>query len=458
MSNKIEILLQNQDEYFRSHETLNLQFRLKKLRELKQNISRLEPEILKALNTDLGKSEFEAFSTEIGMVQHELSLLIKKLKKWAHPKKVPTPLIAFPSKSYIYKQPFGKILVISPFNYPFSLAIMPLAAAVSAGNVVVLKPSEYTTATSAVLEKLIIDTFEREHVAIVQGGIDENKILLAQRWDKIFFTGSTKVGRIVLEAATKHLTPVVLELGGKNPAVVDKDAKLKVAARRIVWGKLINAGQTCIAPDYLFIHEDIKDAFLKQIVTAIKEAVSDNPKTSSDYASIINDDAIKRLKTLLQDSEVYYGGEVDATKHYFGPTILNDVKPSSNVMQSEIFGPILPVLYFKELREVIDFVNHGEKPLAAYYFGENKQQQNTFLNNTFSGDAGINELIMHFTNLNLPFGGVGYSGMGSYHGKRSFDVFSHERSVIKTTTKVDLPLRYSPAKDWVLKVLRLILK
>ncbi len=458
MSNKIEDLLLKQDDYFRSHATLNLQFRLSKLKKLKENISKLEPEILKALNNDLGKSEFEAFSTEVGMVQHELSQQIKKLKRWARPQKVSTPIIAFPAKSYIQKQPFGKVLVISPFNYPFSLAIMPLAAAISAGNVVVLKPSEYTTSTSAILEKLITETFEQKYVAVVQGGIEENKMLLAQRWDKIFFTGSTKVGKIVLEAAAKHLTPVVLELGGKNPVVVNKDANLKVAARRIIWGKLVNAGQTCIAPDYLFVHKDIKEVFLKQLVTTIQTFVSENPKTCPDYASIVNEDALNRLKSLLKDSNVYYGGEVDTEQNYLSPTILSEVKTDSLAMQDEIFGPILPVMNFTELDEVIDFINKGEKPLAAYYFGENKQQQKKFINNTFSGDAGINEVIMHFVNLNLPFGGVGYSGMGSYHGKRSFEIFSHERSVVKTTTLLDLPLRYPPSKTWVLKILRLLFK
>lgn len=458
MTTKIECLLQQQNDFFRTHSTLNIQFRLTHLKKLKTNISRLEPEIIKALNDDLGKSEFEAFSTEIGLVQHELSQHIKKLKRWARPKKVSTPLIAFPAKSYIQKQPFGKVLIISPFNYPFSLAIMPLAASISAGNVAILKPSEYTPATSAVLEKLISDTFEEEHVAVIRGGINESKTLLAQRWDKIFFTGSTKVGKIVLEAASKHLTPVVLELGGKNPVVVDKDANLKVAARRIVWGKLINAGQTCIAPDYLFIHHTVKDQFLKLLVSTIQAFVTENPKTSTDFPNIVNTEAIQRLSGLLKNATVYYGGDIDSQGKYFSPTILTNITPESPVMQDEIFGPILPVLDFEKLDEVIDFINAGEKPLAAYYFGQNRKKQKYFLDKTFSGDAGINEVVMHFTNLSLPFGGVGYSGMGSYHGKRSFDIFSHERSVIKTPTMFDLPLRYPPAKKSVLKLLRILFR
>ncbi len=458
MASKIEELLKLQETFFNTHNTLDVQFRLTQLKKLKTNIKRFEPKIIEALNRDLGKSESEAFITEIGMVYHELSLHIKKLKSWARPTKVATPIIAFPSKSYIHKQPYGRILVISPFNYPFSLAIMPLLAAVSAGNVVVLKPSEYTPSTSNILEEIIKETFEKKHVAVVNGGIEESKELLAQRWDKIFFTGSTKVGKIILEAAAKHLTPVVLELGGKNPVVVDKDAKLKVAARRIVWGKLINAGQTCIAPDYLYIHESVKKEFLKILVATIKEFVTENPKTNINYPNIINTGAINRLENLLKNADIYYGGEVDKEKLHLAPTILTNVSCKDQVMQDEIFGPILPVFSFNNLSEVIGFINSGEKPLAAYYFGENKNSKKEFLDNTFSGDAGINDVVMHFTNPNLPFGGVGYSGMGSYHGKKSFDAFSHERSVLKTTTKLDLPMRYPPLNNLALKILRKILR
>lgn len=380
MINRIEGIIEQQDAFFRTHKTLNLQFRLNQLKRLKGNIQRLEPEILKALNMDLGKSESEAFLTEIGMVYHELSLHIKKLKSWARPQKVAAPLITFPSKSHIQKQPYGKILIISPFNYPFSLAIMPLLGAISAGNVVVLKPSEYTIKTSEILEKLVTETFDEEHVAVVQGGIEESTKLLAQRWDKIFFTGSTKIGKIILEAAAKHLSPVVLELGGKNPVVVDKDANLKVAARRIVWGKLINAGQTCIAPDYLYVHETVKAEFLEQLVITIQEFVSENPITSTDYPSIVNKAALARLEGLLKNAEVYFGGKVDREKLYLSPTILTHVSHNDPVMQDEIFGPILPVFSFSSLTEVIGFVNSGEKPLAAYYFGENKNSQKEFLN------------------------------------------------------------------------------
>ena len=458
MSSWIEEIIKQQDAFFCTHKTLDLQFRLTHLKKLKATIKSLEAEITEALYADLGKSEPEAFLTEIGMVYHELSLHIKKLKRWAQTKKVATPIIAFPSTSYIQKQPYGKVLVISPFNYPFSLAIMPLLAAVSAGNVVVLKPSEYTPKTSAILEKIINDVFDKSYVAVIQGGIEESKDLLAQRWDKIFFTGSTKVGKIVLEAAAKHLTPVVLELGGKNPVVVDKDANLKVAARRIVWGKLVNAGQTCIAPDYLFVHKDVKEDFLKLLVTTIKEFVSENVQSNSSYSSIINQGALDRLEKLLENADVYYGGKINSEELFLSPTILTHVPLEHQVMKDEIFGPILPVFEFNQLEEVIDFINSGEKPLAAYYFGEDKQSKQTFLKHTFSGDAGINEVLMHFTNSNLPFGGVGYSGLGSYHGKRSFDIFSHERSVIKTTTKFDIPLRYPPVKTWVLHLLRKIMR
>lgn len=346
MISRIEEIIKQQDIFFRTHKTLDLQFRLTQLKRLKSTIKRLESEILEALNIDLGKSESEAFLTEIGMVYHELSLHIRKLKSWARSQRVPTTLIAFPSKSYIQKQPYGKILVISPFNYPFSLAIMPLLAAVSAGNAVVLKPSEYTVKTSEILEKLITETFQENHVAVVQGGIEESKELLAQRWDKIFFTGSTTVGKIIMEAAAKHLTPVVLELGGKNPVVVNKDANLKIAARRIIWGKLINAGQTCIAPDYLFVHEEIKNEFLKQLVVTIKDFVTENSGTSPDYPKIINEGAIKRLENLLRNADIYFGGDVDSKDMHLSPTILTNVSPEDPVMQDEIFDPILPVFCF----------------------------------------------------------------------------------------------------------------
>ena len=455
---KTDEIVEAQQNFFNSFKTLDINFRKENLKRLKQNIKNQEQEIIAALNADLGKSEFEAFSTEIGMVYNELTNHIKKIKKWARSRRVSTPLFAFPATSYIQKQPYGKVLVISPFNYPFLLAMSPLIAAISAGNVVILKPSEYTPKTAAVIEKIIAGTFEKEHVTVIQGGIETNKKLLAQRWDKIFFTGSTKVGKIVLEAAAKNLTPVILELGGKNPVIVDKDANLKVAARRIIWGKLINAGQTCIAPDYLYVHAEVKDKLLLLMKQFIEQFFTEKPDANDDFPKIVNEGAMKRLESLLEGVTVYYGGNTNRDKKHFSPTILTDVTVNSAVMEDEIFGPILPVLTFNDIDEVVPFINRGEKPLATYYFSENRKKQKEILAKTFSGDAGINEVIMHFTNHALPFGGVGYSGMGAYHGKRSFDVFSHERSVMKTTTLLDLPLRYPPYKKSVLKLLRILFR
>ena len=454
----IKELVDAQYSYFSLFKTLDISFRKEKLIQLKTSIKKNEQEIIAALNTDLGKSEFEAFSTEIGMVYSELTNQIKNIKKWAKPRRVSTPLFAFPATSSIHKQPFGRVLVISPFNYPFLLALSPVIAAISAGNVVVLKPSEYTPSTSAIIAKIITDTFKKNHVTVIQGGIEINKVLLALRWDKIFFTGSTNVGKIVLEAAAKNLTPVVLELGGKNPVIVDKDANLKVAARRIIWGKLINAGQTCIAPDYLYVHSNVKDKLLVLMKQVIEQFFTDKPHKNGDFPKIVNESAMKRLQSLLEGVTVYYGGKTDRSKKYFSPTILTNVNVDSVVMEDEIFGPILPVLTFDNIDEVVPLINRGEKPLAIYYFTENRKKYKEILSKTFSGDAGINEVIMHFTNHALPFGGVGYSGMGAYHGKRSFNLFSHERSVMKTTTRIDLPFRYPPYKKSVLKLVRALFR
>ncbi len=454
----INEIIHGQQKFFNSYKTLDVHFRLEYLKKLKQCIKDYEHELLAALKADLGKSEFEAFSTEIGMVQTELTKHIKNIRRWAKPRRVPTPLFAFPATSKIYKQPYGKVLVISPFNYPFMLAMSPLIGAVTAGNVVVLKPSEFTPHTAAVIEKIVMATFNIEHVAVIQGGVEVSRELLLKRWDKIFFTGSSKVGKIVLKAAAENLTPVILELGGKNPVIVDKDANLKVAARRIIWGKLINAGQTCVAPDYLYVHTEVKDKLLLLMKVVIEKFFSKNPEEDDNFPKIVDRRAIERLTGLLEGTTIYFGGNSNVAKKHFSPTILTDVTEGSAVMADEIFGPILPVLSFENINQVVQHINRGEKPLSLYYFSENRKKQKEVLLKTYSGDAAINEVVMHFTNLSLPFGGVGYSGMGSYHGKRSFDLFSHERSVMKTTTKFDLPLRYPPYKNYVLKLLRFLFR
>ena len=454
---KVDDLIKKQTEFFNSGATLNLGFRLESLKKLKQSIKNNEGQIVEALYSDLGKGNFEAYTSEIGLVLHELTNHIRNFKKWARRRRGKTPLHAFPSKSCIYKQPLGRVLIISPFNYPFMLSVGPLVGAISAGNVVVVKPSEFTPRTSAIIAKIISQVFNEEYISVTQGGVEVSQQLLAHNWDKIFFTGSQRVGKIVMEAAAKHLTPLVLELGGKNPVVVDKDANLKVAARRVVWGKLLNGGQSCVAPDYLYVHKEVKDEFLQLMQRCIVQFFND-PRTDKDFTKIINEAAVRRLAGLLQGVDVYYGGDFDIENKYFSPTLLTNVTNNSAVMQDEIFGPVLPVLDFQELNDVVEIINSREKPLAAYYFSGNKQKQKYFLQHTYSGDVMINDVVMHFTNFSLPFGGVGSSGMGKYHGERSFEVFSHERAVMKTSTSIDLPLRYPPYKKIILKILRRLLR
>lgn len=454
----IDNIIEQQENFFSSCATINVDFRIAQLKKLKQAIKNHEKELIKALNSDLGKSEFEAFTNEVGLAQKEISFHIKKLKHWAKPKKVSTPFFLFPSSSYVHKQPYGKILIIGPFNFPFMLTIIPLIGAISAGNVVVVKPSESCLETSLVIEKIISETFNNKYVAFFQGGIETSQELLSKRWDKIFFTGSTRVGKIVMQAAVNNLTPVELELGGKNPVIVDKDANLNKAAKRIIWGKFLNAGQSCVSPDYLFVHEEIKEKIIPLLKQAVELFFSENPEMSNDFGRIVNEATVLRLSKLIENENVLIGGNFIKEERYFSPTILIDVKEDSPIMQDEIFGPILPVLTFSNLNNVIGFIKKREKPLALYYFSEDSKRQKEFLAKTFSGDAAINEVVVHFTNFALPFGGIGYSGMGTYHGKHSFETFSHNRSVMKTTTLFDLPLRYAPVKKWVFKFMKLIFR
>lgn len=451
----IEEVIAEQDKFFKSHRTKDIDFRLISLKNLKRIIKNREVEIIEALYADLRKSPFEAFSSEIGLIYQEIRYHLRNLKKWAQPQKVPSPVYTFPSSSFILKHPFGRVLIISPFNYPFQLNLLPLIGAVSAGNTVVLKPSEFTSQTAAVIEMIISEAFDPEHVRVIPGGIETSQLLLKQRWDKIFFTGSQKVGRIVLEAAAKHLTPVVLEMGGKNPVIVDKETNLKIAASRIAWGKWLNSGQSCVAPDYLLIHSDIKEKFLAYFKKATESFFGTDPMMTNDFPRLISPEAVDRLSGFLKEGKIFLGGKFSREERYFSPTVVTDISPDSSIMQEEIFGPLLPVITFSNLDEAIEFVNKKGAPLALYYFSENSKNQKKVLDKTVSGDAGINEVVMHFANPYLPFGGVGHSGMGNYHGKRSFDIFSHERSVMKTSTRLNLPLRYPPYKDSLLKLFRI---
>lgn len=441
-----------QESYFRSGATLDVRTRKTNLVAFEKAVLKWEKPLCEALWKDLHKSYEESYIAEVSILLGEIRTHIRNVGKWTRPQRRPTPMKLFPSRSKIISEPLGTALIISPWNYPVQLLLTPLVGVISSGCTAVLKPSPYVPEVSDVIEKMIRDTFPEEYVAVVQGDRDVNTALLEQRWDMIFFTGSPSFGRAVMAAAAKNLTPVVLELGGKSPCIIDKDADIEVAAKRVAWGKSLNAGQTCIAPDYLMLHKNIKDKFLAELEKAFRELLGDDPKKSEHFVRIVNDAAFYRLAGYLADGEVVFGGKTDKSERYFSPTVLDHVSPDSPVMQEEIFGPIFPVQTFSSLDEVIRFVSMREKPLALYYFGS---QGDKVLKHTTSGGSCINDVIMHIANENVPFGGVGMSGMGSYHHKRTFDVFTHYRSVISTPAWIDLPFRYMPYK-WFNVVKRLL--
>lgn len=441
-----------QESYFRSGATLDVRTRKANLVAFEKAVLKWEKPLCEALWKDLHKSYEESYIAEVSILLGEIRTHIRNVGKWTRPQRRPTPMKLFPSRSKIISEPLGTALIISPWNYPVQLLLTPLVGVISSGCTAVLKPSPYVPEVSDVIEKMIRDTFPEEYVAVVQGDRNVNTALLEQRWDMIFFTGSPSFGRAVMAAAAKNLTPVVLELGGKSPCIIDKDADIEVAAKRVAWGKSLNAGQTCIAPDYLMLHKNIKDKFLSELEKAFGELLGDDPQKSEHFVRIVNDAAFERLKGYLADGEVVFGGKTDKSERYFSPTVLDHVSPDSPVMQEEIFGPIFPVQSFGEIDEVIRFVSMREKPLALYYFGS---QGDKVLKHTTSGGSCINDVIMHIANENVPFGGVGMSGMGSYHHKRTFDVFTHYRSVISTPTWIDLPFRYMPYM-WFNAVKRLL--
>jgi aldehyde dehydrogenase (NAD+) len=437
-------LLQQQDEYFKAKETQCVAFRKKTLKRLKKAILAKEDTILDALYKDLRKPKFEAYTSEIAVVITELDYFIKNIEKLAKPKRVKSTLLNFPSSDYIYKDPYGRVLIMAPWNYPFQLVINPLVAAIATGNCVVCKPSEVTVHTSAVLSTIIAEVFDPKHVTVIEGGIEINKLLLTQKWDYIFFTGSTAVGKIVMKAAAEQLCPITLELGGKSPVIVNKDAKLQLAAKRIVWGKLFNAGQTCIAPDYIYVHESVKNEFIESLITEFKLALGKNVETSKDFARIVNKKHFERIVALIEKDKVFYGGGVNSEEQFIEPTLITDVNWESRIMKEEIFGPLLPILTFTNLNETIQTINALDKPLAAYYFGEKKKDKELFLNDLYFGGGCINDTLIHITSEALPFGGVGPSGLGAYHGAKSFECFSHQKGIVKRGTWLDIPARYAP--------------
>ena len=456
-SGNVRKLLRGQRDYFHSGQTKGVAFRLKQLRLLKAGILEHEGEILAALKKDLNKSAFEAYATEVGIVIEEINHVGKRLKNWSKPRRVRTPLSRFPSSGFIYPEPYGVSLIIAPWNYPFQLLISPLVGSIAAGNCTVLKPSEFSAATTAIIKKLIAGRFEGEYIKVVEGGAATSKALTSEAFDYIFFTGSVSVGQLVMEAASKHLTPVTLELGGKSPTIVDREANLKIAARRIVWGKFLNAGQTCVAPDYLLVHRDVRDALLAEMKNVITEFYGSNPAESPDYPRIIGPKHFDRLVSLLESGKIVTGGQYDRTRLYLAPTILTGVSPEDPVMKEEIFGPILPVLEYDDLDSVIRFINGRPKPLALYVFSENARVQKRFVRDVSYGGGCINDTIMHVASPYLPFGGVGSSGMGSYHGRSSFELFTHMKSVSRKTTKFDLPISFPPYGNRV-RILKRLMK
>ncbi|MGK0466924.1 aldehyde dehydrogenase [Clostridium sp.] len=457
--NNIRKILEKQRIYFNTGETRNINFRIEKLKILKQSIVNNENQILEALWDDLHKSEFEAFATEIGIILEEINFVIKHLKSWAKTKKVRTPLTHFLSSSYIYSQPYGVSLIMSPWNYPFQLLIAPLIGSIAAGNCAMLKPSENSPKTTEVIIKIIEECFKEEFVSVVEpyGGKEAAEALLKEEFDYIFFTGSVPVGKIVMEAASKYLTPVTLELGGKSPCIVDKDADIKLAAKRIAWGKFLNAGQTCVAPDYILVHESVKTELINEIITSIKEFFGEDSVNSNDFPRIINQRQFNRLIGLLDGGNIVTGGEYSKTEKYIEPTIIDDITWNDPIMLDEIFGPVLPVMEFENLEEVIKMVNSKPKPLALYYFSTNRKNQERIIEMISYGGGCINDTIMHVASPYLPFGGVGASGMNAYHGKGSYDVFSHKKSMTKKSNIIDVKIRYAPYNDkikWLKKLMK----
>jgi aldehyde dehydrogenase (NAD+) len=432
-------------------------FRKESLKKLLHNIIENEQAIIKALYDDFKKPAFESVLTETNYVISDLKETIKNIESWSKPKKVFASLLNFPSTDFIYSEPYGNVLILSPWNYPFQLALCPLIAAVAAGNKVTLKPSELTVHTSNIISKIITETFAVKDVVVVTGDATIAQQLLNQRWDYIFFTGSVAVGKIVAKAAAENLTPVTLELGGKSPCIVDETANLQISARRIVWGKIINAGQTCVAPDYILVHHTIKDTFVKLLIQEIEKALGTNPEESQDYARIINLKNWQRQLSLLENQTILSGGQSNKETLYLAPTLLDEPKMDSLVMKEEIFGPILPILSYESKSDIKKIIASFEKPLSLYLFSQNKSFIDEVLQKYSFGGGCINDTVIHLVNNRLPFGGVGNSGIGAYHGKLTFDLFSHKKGIVKKGNWLDLQLRYAPYRD-KLKTIQKVLK
>jgi aldehyde dehydrogenase (NAD+) len=459
--NKEEVLqfLKHHKEFFHTEQTKDVSFRINQLNKLKEAIKKHEKELLEALYKDLRKSEFEAYSTEVGFVLDSIRFITKNLRKWSKAKRVKTPIHQLPSKSYTMYEPYGTVLIIGPFNYPFQLVIEPLIGAIAAGNCAILKPSESTPNISSLIKRICEETFEENYIRVIEGEKETTSALINSPFDYIFFTGSVSTGRIVMEAAAKNLVPVTLELGGKSPVIVDSTANIQIAARRIMWGKLINVGQTCIAPDYLLVHSDIKNQLIDEMKKVIVEFYGKDASSSGDYGRIVNMRQFNRLNSIIEKDrhKIIYGGNTNSEDLYIEPTLINNITFEDASMKDEIFGPILPILEFNTIEDAITMVNKNSKPLALYLFTEDKTMENKVLTAVSFGGGCINDTISHVATPFMSFGGVGNSGIGGYHGEESFKTFSHKKSILKKNSKLNINLVFPPYKDKV-NLVRKVLK
>ena len=453
----IGLIIESHRKFFTTGKTLNTEYRIKILKKLRSLIILHEHDIVDALWKDFHKPEFEVIATETRFVIKELTFAIRKLRSWSRSRRVYTPIMHFLSRSFVTPQPYGQVLILSPWNFPFQLAFVPLVGAIAAGNCVILKVSSQVPNTAMVIEK-ILKNLPMELVSMINGDHSTNEYLLDQKFDFIFFTGSPAVGRHVLQKAAENLIPVSLELGGKNPCVVAADARLDFAAKRIAWGKFLNCGQTCVSPDYLIIDRKVKDRFLELICGEIKSFYGENPEKSNDYARVISSENVHRLSAFMKTGEIVTGGITDAGSRYVAPTIINNVKPGDLIMQEEIFGPVLPVIEFENFEDVYSIIEQNPKPLSTYIFTQNNKLIREFLRRTCSGNAAINETVLQIASPYLPYGGVESSGMGRYHGKSSFDTFSNLRSVLVKSNLFDIPVRYPPYSRFKAKILKLIIR
>jgi len=454
---EIRAIVDRQKDFFKSQKTRDVDFRKTCLLNLRKELQKREKQVAKAMYDDFRKPEFETVMTETGIVINELNLAIRKVKSWAKSRYVRPVMVNFPSTNRLYKEPFGTVLIIAPWNYPFQLVFSPLIGAIAAGNTVVIKPSEHSANTSRVVSEIIAAVFDPGHVTVIEGDIPVAARLLRERWEYIFFTGSNTVGKIVAKAAAEHLTPTTLEMGGKNPCIVDETASIQMAARRIVWGKFINCGQTCIAPDYILVHESIRDQFIENCKKEITRIYGHNAQQSPDYGRIINHCNFEVLKRSISGEKILFGGNTDPGDLYIEPTLLDNPDKESHVMKHEIFGPVLPVIPYKTEQEINDCINSYEKPLAFYIFSNHSKFIKQLIKNHSFGGGTINDTLVHFANHRLPFGGVGFSGLGAYHGRHSFDTFTFEKGITTRFNWLDLPVRYAPYQG-KMKMLKLILK